>query len=54
MPNEKEKTPPETGEMKKHRVAMEDGRRYLIFYTFEKTANISEEDARESEKDKDV
>jgi hypothetical protein len=54
MPNEKEKRPPEAGEMKKHRVTTEDGRRYLIFYTFEKTVNISEEDARESEKDKNV
>jgi hypothetical protein len=39
MQNEKEEKARDTGEMKKRQVTMNDGRRYLIFYTFEKSAN---------------
>lgn len=30
------------GEMKKRRVRMEDGRRYLIYYSFEKSEPVDE------------
>ena len=35
MRNEKEEKPHKPLKMQKRRILMEDGRRYLIFYTFE-------------------
>jgi hypothetical protein len=51
MQNEKREKSQETvGEMQKRRELMEDGRRYIIYYTFEKASD----DRRENEKRENV
>ncbi len=40
---------PDIGEMKKRRVLMADGRRYLIYYTFDKESELPISDGKISE-----
>lgn len=41
MDSETEKLKASIGEMQKRRVTMADGRRYLIYYTFEKSGQLA-------------
>jgi hypothetical protein len=54
MQNEKEEKAHDVGEIKKQRVTMADGRRYLIFYTFEKPANSTGAQNKPEEENKNV
>ncbi len=49
METKSNKTMPKIGAMKKRRVVMADGRRYLIYYTFEKS-DSSEKSANDGVK----
>ena len=42
MDEEKSRPLPKVGAMKKRRVVMADGRRYLIYYTFEEREPVPE------------
>lgn len=52
---ETKKDLPDVGPMRKRRVVMEDGKRYLIYYSFERAAEPSagetKEDSREPAED---
>ncbi len=47
----KKETEPNVGALKKRRVVMADGRRYLIYYTFEKDQPAKKSPAREVKND---
>lgn len=54
MQNEKEIRPATAGKMKKRQITMADGRRYLIFYTFEDEAETPADGENQSEDGKNV
>ena len=47
MQSENNKNLPDIGEMKKRRVLMADGRRYLIYYTFDQDSPASSDGTSE-------
>ena len=51
MTEEKEKS---VGEMKKRRVTMEDGKRYLIYYTFENGEKLVDSELGKTEENENV
>ncbi len=51
METKSNKTMPKIGAMKKRRVVMADGRRYLIYYSFEKNDSSAQSAPGEVKKD---